>query len=82
MYLGVIGILQEKQPYTSNILGTEVIWDLKHVFHMKITVFLDLVLQKWLEYELLMYKKKACVCAEAGNAIYIKYCIVPYKMNN
>ena len=49
---------------------------------MKITVFLDLVLQKWLEYELLMYKKKACVCAEAGNAIYIKYCIVPYKMNN
>ena len=35
MYQGVIEILPEKQPYTSIVLGTGVIWDMKHVYHMK-----------------------------------------------
>ena len=35
MYLGVNEILPEKQPYTSIVLGTGVIWDMKHVYHMK-----------------------------------------------
>jgi len=46
MYLGVNEILPEKQPYTSIVLGTGVIWDISMFIYMKKRSFCNRLLPK------------------------------------